>query len=44
MESEDQKAQHARVEKLWKDLDTRKEGHLDLKGLKQGLGKLNHRE
>ncbi len=43
MEGEDQAAQHARVEKLWKDLDTGNEGQLDFNGLKKGLGKLNHR-
>jgi len=40
---EDQAAQDARVEKLWKDLDTQNEGQLNLNGLKKGLSKLNHR-
>ncbi len=43
MESEDQKAQDARVEKLWKILDTKSEGQLNLNGLKEGLGKIDHR-
>ncbi|KAK4696505.1 hypothetical protein P7C71_g1434, partial [Lecanoromycetidae sp. Uapishka_2] len=43
MEREGQAAQHARVDKLWRELDTQKEGQLDLDGLKKGLSKLNHR-
>lgn len=41
---EDQAAQDARVEKLWKALDTRREGQLNLEALKKGLAKINHRE
>ena len=41
---EDQAAQDARVEKLWKALDTRREGQLDLGALKRGLATINHRE
>jgi hypothetical protein len=33
-----------RVAKLWETLDTRKEGHIDLNGLKKGLKKIDHRE
>jgi solute carrier family 25 phosphate transporter 23/24/25/41 len=33
----------ARVDELWATLDTRKQGHLDLPGLKKGLRKLDHR-
>lgn len=33
-----------RVDKLWETLDTRKEGHIDLTGLKKGLKKIDHRE
>ena len=44
MESEDKKDQDARVEKLWKTLDTRKEGRLDAIGLKKGLEKIDHRK
>lgn len=44
MEPEDQKAQDARVEKLWRTLDTQKEGRLDVKGLKRGLRKIDHRK
>ncbi|KAF7453697.1 calcium dependent mitochondrial carrier protein [Pyrenophora tritici-repentis] len=32
----------ARVDELWATLDTRKQGHLDLAGLKKGLRKLDH--
>ena len=43
MDGEDQAAQDARVEKLWKTLDTRNEGQLNLSGLKKGLAKIDHR-
>lgn len=43
MDGEDQTAQDARVEKLWKTLDTRNEGRLNLNGLKKGLSEINHR-
>ena len=33
----------ARVEELWSTLDLRKQGQLDLAGLKKGLRKLDHR-
>ncbi|KAL9603229.1 MAG: hypothetical protein Q9179_002268 [Wetmoreana sp. 5 TL-2023] len=42
MELGDQKAQNARVEKLWRKLDTQKQGHLDAKGLKKGLKEIDH--
>ncbi|KAF2085154.1 calcium dependent mitochondrial carrier protein-like protein [Saccharata proteae CBS 121410] len=35
-------AQDARVEALWKKLDTRNQGHLDLSDLKRGLKKIDH--
>ncbi|KAF2496392.1 calcium dependent mitochondrial carrier protein-like protein [Lophium mytilinum] len=35
-------AQDARVEALWATLDTKKQGHIDLAGLKRGLRKLDH--
>ena len=41
--NEDQAARDARVEKLWKALDTKEEGQLDLEALKRGLIKINHR-
>ena len=44
MDGEPQDEQDARVESLWHVLDTRKEGQLDLKALKSGLRKLNHRD
>lgn len=40
---EDQAAQDARVEKLWKALDTKKEGQLTLDALQKGLARINHR-
>lgn len=33
-----------RVAKLWETLDIRKEGRLDLNGLKKGFKKIDHRE
>lgn len=36
-------AADARVDELWATLDMRKQGHLDLAGLKKGLRKLDHR-
>ena len=44
MDGEPQKAQDARVEELWRKLDSSKEGQLDREGLKKGLRKINHRE
>ena len=43
MDGESQKEQDARVESLWRILDTRKEGQLDLNGLKKGLRQMDHR-
>ena len=43
MDGEDQTAQDARVNKLWKTLDTGNEGRLNLNGLKKGLSNINHR-
>ena len=43
MDGEDQTAQDARVDKLWRTLDTRNEGQLNLNGLKKGLSSINHR-
>ncbi|KAL8804417.1 MAG: hypothetical protein Q9223_005741 [Gallowayella weberi] len=42
MELGDRKAQDARVQKLWQTLDTQQKGHLDVKGLKKGLKKIDH--
>ncbi|KAK4863022.1 hypothetical protein LT330_010679 [Penicillium expansum] len=39
-ESKDERDE--RVAKLWETLDTRKEGHIDLTGLKKGLKKIDH--
>ncbi|MCJ1353886.1 MAG: hypothetical protein MMC33_003873 [Icmadophila ericetorum] len=42
LDSEPQNARDARVEELWKKLDTRKQGYLDLDGLKKGLTEIDH--
>ncbi|KAJ5770442.1 uncharacterized protein N7511_002493 [Penicillium nucicola] len=39
-ESKDERDE--RVTKLWESLDTRREGHIDLTGLKKGLKKIDH--
>ncbi|KAJ5295521.1 hypothetical protein PENANT_c001G08278 [Penicillium antarcticum] len=39
-ESKDERDE--RVAKLWESLDTRREGHIDLAGLKKGLKKIDH--
>jgi len=44
MEGEDREELDVRVEKLWRTLDTRKEGRLDAKGLRRGLEKIDHRK
>lgn len=43
MDSEDKDARGARIEKLWKRLDTKNEGKLDANGLKKGLQEIDHR-
>jgi len=43
MAGKDEEEQDARVEKLWRTLDTRKEGRLDADGLRRGLEKIDHR-
>ena len=43
MDGEPQNLQDARVEKLWRTLDTQEEGELDIDGLKKGLRKIDHR-
>ncbi|KAI9686256.1 MAG: hypothetical protein M1822_003912 [Bathelium mastoideum] len=42
MDDEKLKAQDRRVERLWRTLDTRDEGQLDVSALKNGLRKMNH--
>lgn len=42
MDRESQLARDARIIKLWGQLDTRNEGHLDLEGLRDGLRRINH--
>ncbi len=44
MAGEDKEEQDARVENLWRTLDTRKEGRLDADGLRKGLEKIDHRK
>ncbi|KAL0634004.1 hypothetical protein Q9L58_007105 [Maublancomyces gigas] len=41
-ERESQKARDERLLLLFKNLDTRNEGHLDLEGLRRGLKRINH--
>lgn len=41
---ESQNAKDARVERLWKNLDIRKQGELDAHDLQKGLRKIDHRE
>lgn len=44
MDGESPEEKAARTLSLWKQLDTQNEGSLDLKALKKGLKKLDHRE
>lgn len=44
MDGDDKQSQQARVRKLWKALDTRNEGQLNLNGLRKGLSKIDHRQ
>lgn len=41
---ESQNSRDARVEGLWKRLDTLNKGELDLNGLRRGLRKIDHRQ
>lgn len=43
MDLESQNSKDARVEKLWRKLDTENKGELDINGLRRGLRKINHR-
>ena len=42
MDGETREARDTRIQALWKTLDTRSQGQLDLDGLKKGLKKLDH--
>ncbi|KAI9679367.1 MAG: hypothetical protein M1817_005389 [Caeruleum heppii] len=42
MDDESQKARNARIERLWRTLDTRREGQINLAGLKRGLKAMDH--
>lgn len=44
IDTESQFAKDARVRKLFDTLDTQKAGYLDLKGLRDGLRRIDHRE
>jgi len=44
MDSESAQQQEARVEHLWRILDTRGEGQLNAADLKKGLVKMDHRQ
>lgn len=41
---ETQNSRDARIEALWKQLDPKNKGRLDLNGLKKGLQKIDHRK
>lgn len=41
---ESQNQRDARVEQLWAELDPNRSGELDLKGLRKGFRKIDHRE
>lgn len=43
MDGESQKDRDTRIEKLWSTLDARKEGQIDINGLRRGLKKMDHR-
>lgn len=43
MDGESEKDRDTRIEKLWSTLDVRKEGQIDINGLKRGLKKMDHR-
>lgn len=42
--NESENERYQRVAKLWETLDARKEGRLDLNGLRKGLKKIDHRK
>ncbi|KAK2742904.1 hypothetical protein FQN57_005034 [Myotisia sp. PD_48] len=42
MKDESNREREQRIKGLWKDLDTKQEGQLDLKGFKRGLKKIDH--
>lgn len=44
LDIESQNSKDARVEELWSKLDPQKKGVLDLKGLKKGLKRIDHRQ
>lgn len=41
---ESQNQRDRRVEELWQKLDPQKKGELDIKGLRKGLRKMDHRQ
>ncbi|KAL9105290.1 MAG: hypothetical protein Q9227_009505 [Pyrenula ochraceoflavens] len=42
MDGESQNARDTRIESLWRTLDTKKEGQIDINGLRKGLKKMDH--
>ena len=44
VEQESQNQRDVRVEQLWTKLDPSEHGELDLKGLRRGLKRIDHRE
>lgn len=44
MDGETEAQREERLKSLWRQLDTKRKGYLDLPALKEGLQKMNHRE
>ena len=44
MEKELEGSQDSRIESLWSSLDEQGKGHIDVKALKKGLEKIDHRK
>lgn len=42
MPEESHQQRDQRIAKLWRNLDTAEEGHIDIKGLRKGLRKIDH--
>ncbi len=43
MDEETDKKRNERLDKLWNTLDSGSDGQIDIKGLKKGLKKMDHR-
>lgn len=44
MDGESEAQREERLQSLWRQLDTRRKGYLDLQALKTGLAQMNHRK